>query len=133
MTPHEAHKYFRNLLLLALSRENYFVWNNESGAAKSENGNFISYGLAGSSDIIGVAAPCGVMLAIECKTGRGALSKKQKAFKEQVLSRGGIFYEAKWVYTEHGDVRHAVQQAIEHIREQVRQICGGAREGVSKC
>lgn len=44
----------------------------------------------GSSDLIGVLAPSGRMLAIEVKTGGAVESPRQHAFAELVRRRGGF-------------------------------------------
>jgi len=57
------------------------VWRNETGKARaySDPHRIISYGLIGSSDILGLCQG-GRFLALEIKTGKATLTKEQKNF-----------------------------------------------------
>lgn len=72
-------------------------WKNNTGSFKTESGGFVRASFPGCSDIIGIIPGIGVgrFLAIECKTGRGELTDKQKAFKLMVTTAGGLFIEAR--------------------------------------
>lgn len=56
----------------------------------------IKVGLKGVSDIIACTNK-GRFVAVEVKTGTGRLSLEQAAFRDAVISRGGIFIEARQV------------------------------------
>lgn len=74
-----------------------FAWRNNTGAAKTDDGRFVRFGLPGASDIIGVL-PGGKFLAVECKRSSGGrVSEQQKAFLEKVKSAGGVAIIAKSV------------------------------------
>lgn len=72
------------------------MWANNTGAIKLEDcgycnttARFITFGLKGSSDIIGVYK--GLFLAIEIKTGNATQSKQQKVFEKMICNMGGIY------------------------------------------
>lgn len=66
------------------------IWRNSSGVAERA-GRTLRYGLCrGSSDLIGVLAPSGRLVALECKTEVGRLTEEQKLFLAHVRSRGGF-------------------------------------------
>ena len=67
-----------------------FAWRNNIGAAKTEDGRFVRFGIPGASDIIGVL-PGGRFLAVECKRSTGGrVSDQQKAFLEKIKNAGGL-------------------------------------------
>ena len=67
-----------------------FAWRNNIGAAKTEDGRFVRFGIPGASDIIGVL-PGGRFLAVECKRSTGGrVSDQQKAFLEKIEKAGGL-------------------------------------------
>ena len=85
-------------ILLALgSRPGIRVWRNNTGALRDSNGRVIRFGLKGSADILGILAPHGRMLAIECKTETGRQSEQQKRFQEMVEKHGGVYVLARSV------------------------------------
>jgi len=63
----------------------------------------ISFGLKGSSDIIGIIKP-GKFLAIEVKTGAAVQSKQQLAFAKMVTIMGGVYILAKSI----DDISHII-------------------------
>jgi len=85
------HSVVVNEILVELSKTGRCtVWKNSTGVAKSE-GRYISFGLKGSSDIIGLLEPNGQFLAIEVKTGNAKQSLQQKKFEEMIKRRGGRY------------------------------------------
>lgn len=79
-------------------RGDCFVWRNNTGAYSPRPGQFISFGRRGSGDIIGVIAPSGKLVAIECKRPVGGrLSKDQERFRDRVWACGGIYILARSV------------------------------------
>lgn len=69
-----------------------FVWRNNTGAAVSGSGDrrrFWRFGKRGAPDIIGCAFD-GRMIGIEVKTGRTTLTPDQRAFIEELRTRGAI-------------------------------------------
>lgn len=87
------HNFFKDLVLVAVSMNGNFVWNNETGASFNGTHN-VQYGFKGSGDIIGIARN-GLFLSIEIKTYSAKQSKAQKNFEKQIKKRGGIYYVAK--------------------------------------
>ena len=71
-----------------------YAWRNNTGAYKTESGRYVSYGLKGSADILGLT-PAGRFLAVELKGERGKLSEDQLQFAERVRGKNGI-YVAAW-------------------------------------
>jgi hypothetical protein len=70
------------------------AWSNPSGAVRIRPGKFMSFGLKGSSDILGVL-PGGQFLAVECKAKGGRLSPEQRDFLADIKSLGGMAVVAK--------------------------------------
>jgi hypothetical protein len=82
------------------------AWSNPSGAAQIRPGKFMSFGLKGSSDILGLL-PGGRFLAIECKAGHGRLSPEQREFLEDIKALGGMTIVAK----SYRDIEAALMEA----------------------
>jgi hypothetical protein len=70
------------------------AWSNPSGAVQIRPGKFMSFGLKGSSDILG-CLPGGRFFAIEVKAERGRLSPEQRQFLEDIGRLGGLAVVAK--------------------------------------
>jgi hypothetical protein len=70
------------------------AWSNPSGAVRIRPGKFMSFGLKGSSDILGLL-PGGRFLAVECKAKGGRLSAEQKQFLAEIRDLGGLAIVAK--------------------------------------
>jgi hypothetical protein len=83
-----------------------FAWRNNSGAYKTESGNYIRYGCKGSPDIIGMNK-AGKWIGIECKSGKNQQQESQKAFQQRVEANSGIYIVARSV-----DDLHARQNEI---------------------
>jgi len=74
------------------------AWPNQTGVARVDEKRFITFGLKGSSDIIGImkcASGAGCFLAIECKTGSDILKKHQKYFRDMIEKHGGLYIHAR--------------------------------------
>jgi hypothetical protein len=70
------------------------AWSNPSGAVKIRPGKFMSFGLKGSSDILGLL-PGGRFLAVECKAPGGRLSPEQRQFLADIKALGGMAIVAR--------------------------------------
>ena len=91
----QIHNKLQNDILVALSRQNLgLFWSNATGAGKSPTGEWIRYGLVGSSDILGVVNG-GYFVGIEVKTGSGVQSPGQINFESAVKKRGGYYFVAR--------------------------------------
>jgi hypothetical protein len=77
-----------------LTLKGIFHWRNNTGAVKMGKGRWVSFGLKGSSDIIGLL-PDGRFLAVECKAERGRLSPEQRAFLDRVNATHGLALVAR--------------------------------------
>jgi hypothetical protein len=75
------------------AREDCYLWQNNSGAAKI-GGRYVRFGLKGSSDIIGLTSD-GKFLAIECKIGKDRQSEDQIAFENAIKGMGGRYLAVK--------------------------------------
>lgn len=77
----QLERILQNKIIIALSKEECLIWNNDTGAIKdSKTGRYIRYGLCvGSSDCVGVC-PDGIALFVEVKTPTGRASKEQRDF-----------------------------------------------------
>jgi hypothetical protein len=81
--------------LLYLSKNNCRAWQNDTGCAKSMDGSrTISFGLKGSSDIIGIHHT-GKFIACEIKIGKDKLRPEQEAFKNMILKMNGYYFIIK--------------------------------------
>lgn len=100
------------------SRGDCLIWRNNTGAVKLADG-FLKFGKVGSSDVIGVLAPSGRFLGVECKhpTG-GALSRAQEEFRETVLEAGGIYVLARSV----DDVKAALPPVTVRLKTLNRRV-----------
>ncbi len=84
------------VLVYLYHRPDVIAWRNNTGAYKTEEGQYIRYGYKGSADILGVIAPHGRFLAVECKgvDEKGRLQKQtddQKHFQQEVEAKGGLY------------------------------------------
>lgn len=85
---------------------NFRIWKNNTGTGRSHTGNrFLSWGLYGSADIIGVGLG-GRFIGIECKTGKSPQKAQQKAFQKMVQDMGGIYIVARSI----NDVRDMINK-----------------------
>jgi hypothetical protein len=82
------------------------AWSNPSGAVQIRPGKFMSFGLKGSSDILGVL-PGGRFLAVECKAEHGRLSPEQREFLNDIAALGGMAVVAR----SYRDIDQALREA----------------------
>ena len=73
-----------------------FAYRQNTGAAKTESGSYVHFGLVGASDIVGIL-PGGRFLAIECKAGRGKTTLDQEQYLARVREAGGCAIVARSV------------------------------------
>jgi len=75
------------------------AWRQNTGGAKFKKKGggeyFVRFGFQGISDIIGLIAPHGRFVGIECKVGKNKMTEQQLLFGYGILKRGGIFIEAR--------------------------------------
>ncbi len=83
-----------------------FFWRANTGGARAGQG-FIKFGIAGQSDIVGLAA--GRFVGIELKTETGRQSAEQRAFQARVEAAGGLYILAR-----------SLDDALNPIRELLR-------------
>ncbi len=70
------------------------AWSNNTGALRTDD-RFIRYGLVGSSDILLVLAPAGLLIGIEAKVGDDSWRKPQRDFCAALTVAGGIYILAR--------------------------------------
>ena len=88
MSPHT--KLVHECLLALSELEGVVVWNLNQGDGERD-GRYAKFGLVpGAADILGLVAPSGRFLALECKTGKGRPTAEQKLFLNLVRSLGGV-------------------------------------------
>jgi len=81
---------------LALGKDARVVlWRNNTGSALQDFGaggmRPLKYGLCvGSSDLIGIVAPHGRLIALEVKTSTGRVTREQQQFLNLVEKMGGV-------------------------------------------
>lgn len=85
------------ILLEFGARPGLRIWRHNVGAAKTRTGAVVKFGTRGQPDIMGIMAPSGKMIAIECKAGRGVLSKEQRLWRAMFEAHGGLYIEARSV------------------------------------
>lgn len=90
-----THTELVNATLVALSARGILCWSNKTGAGFTLQGNFLRFGLPGSSDILGCIPPTGRLLAVECKTGNATQRKGQREFEAAVRRCGGLYIVAR--------------------------------------
>lgn len=67
-----------------------FAYRQNTGAAVTESGSFVRFGLQGGSDIVGIL-PGGRFLAIECKRSRGGrITQEQANYLAEINRHGGL-------------------------------------------
>lgn len=71
------------------------LWRHPTGRMQAKSGAWFSFGLKGSSDIIGLTSCCGRFLGIECKTGKAVQNKGQKRFQKMIEDHGGVYILAR--------------------------------------
>lgn len=98
------------------TRTDVFFWRANTGAGIAPSGQFMRSGLKGQGDFLGLQAPEGRFIGIECKRERGGkLSRDQERFLENVRRHGGIAIVARSVddvAIALGVVRAYVQKAL---------------------
>lgn len=72
-------------------------WRNNTGSLEDRNGRRVNFGLVGSADLLGILAPEGRLLAIECKSPTGRQSPAQVAFGTMIERFGGVYILARSV------------------------------------
>lgn len=73
------------------------VWRNNVGVAKDRTGQAIRFGVPGSADVLGILAPHGRMIGVECKSAVGRLRPDQIRWRDAFESRGGLYILARRV------------------------------------
>lgn len=58
-------------------------------------GRLVRFGVPGTADIVGLIAPSGRMLQIECKSCTGKQRKAQEAMQRIVTAFGGLYIVAR--------------------------------------
>jgi hypothetical protein len=88
----EAHSALvRELRLNLGNAPDVVLWPNNNGVATFGNGAKVKYGLVkGCADLVGILAPHGRWLALECKTGDAITTPEQALFLNLVRSKGGF-------------------------------------------
>ena len=67
------------------------LWRNHVGQLRDESGRVHRFGLSvGSADLVGVLAPSGRLIALECKSATGRLRPEQRAWLDVVRRFGGF-------------------------------------------
>lgn len=84
----------RNILQAWGAHPRLRIWRQNTGAAMYKD-RFVKFGVAGQPDIIGVMAPSGRFIAIECKSDTGKQSDEQKAWETMFRSYGGVYILAR--------------------------------------
>lgn len=75
---------------LTLRYPRHYIWRNNTGKIPAAHGRLVSFGKAGSADLIGIA-PDGKFVALEIKkpSTRNDTTAHQREFLEAICSRGG--------------------------------------------
>ena len=81
-------------VLQGLAKRKLFCWRSNTGSLPDATGRRVSFGLAGSADIIGML-PSGRFLAIEVKAKLGKQSMAQIRFEQAVHANNGVYLVAR--------------------------------------
>jgi hypothetical protein len=85
-------------IMLAIgSRPDVRLWRNNSGLLFTPGGRRIRASVEGAPDLIGLLAPHGRFLGIECKSDSGKQTSVQIAFQRMIESFGGLYILARSV------------------------------------
>lgn len=82
------HLLVQQILIEFGSRPGLRIWRNNTGAAKRRTGGLVRFGVPGMPDIMGVLAPLGRLICVECKTATGRQSDAQKKWQAMAMSHG---------------------------------------------
>ncbi len=84
------------ILLEYGSRPDMRLWKVNNGAARTNTGRVLKFGIPDHPDIGGIQTG-GRYVAIECKTGNAVLSKGQRSFRAMFEAMGGLYVLARSV------------------------------------
>jgi hypothetical protein len=89
-----SEKVFQRSLIQALKLTGVYVY--RQNVIRGEfNGRFVSSGIPeGSSDLVAIYKPHGIVVWIECKSSTGKLRDTQIIFKREIEKLGAIYYVA---------------------------------------
>jgi hypothetical protein len=94
-----------NAILLEFgARHDLRLWRQNTGAARTQTGALVRFGIPGQADISGILSD-GRRIEIECKSTHGRLTKEQKAWRAMIERFGGLYVLARSV----DDVRQALR------------------------
>ena len=82
------------------------VWRNNTGTLRDSTGRPVRFGLVGSADVLGVAAPGGRLVALEVKAPGRHPTPQQAAFGAMVQRHGGLYL-----------VVHSLEEALVGLAE----------------
>lgn len=86
----------RAVLVAVTALPGVMAWRNQTGAGRTVDGRWISFGLKGSADIIGACR--GRAIAIESKRPRGGRwEEQQQRFAKAWCAAGGVYILARSV------------------------------------
>lgn len=80
-------------ILQWLSYKRIFAWRQNSGAFKTERGNFYRMGINGAPDIF--ILKDGIIYACECKVGKNKQNENQIQFQKDFEKNGGKYFVAR--------------------------------------
>lgn len=82
-------------ILAACSAADCLLWRHPTGTGTTRTGRFMSFGLVGSGDLVGVCR--GRAVVIEVKAGRDRQRPEQVAFQRAWERAGGLYVIARTV------------------------------------
>ena len=85
----------REILIAVTALPGGMFWRNNTGQTRMDGGNFVSFGLIGSPDILGVYK--GRAIGIEVKNAKGKQSPSQVNFQTKFTLAGGLYILARSV------------------------------------
>lgn len=92
-----AHQTLLNEIKLFLAPLGLVYSQDVPGLAYDRDGNPFKAGLKGAADLIAILRPNGRAMAVEVKTGSGALRPAQRNYGKAIEAAGGIFVCARSV------------------------------------
>lgn len=85
----------QSILIEFGSRPGLRIWRHNVGAARSKAGALVRFGQPGQADIMGIRAPHGQLVAIECKSPTGRQTEDQRKWQRMIEAHGGLYVLAR--------------------------------------
>jgi len=86
-----------DIMLAFGARSDLRLWQQNTGAAITQKGALVRFGVKGQADISGLRRPTGQRIEIEVKTGSATTSAAQRKYRAMIEAMGGLYVVARSV------------------------------------